>query len=97
MKFSLILASALLFSCSGGDDGGGGGNGGGNPTPQTPNAGSLSLGVVKFDMKATNLKDPNVSSNPQAGSGLTVQPGSLAIGASLTTDQSSVTFYTYRC
>ena len=37
-------------------------------------------------MKATNLKDPNVSSNPQAGSGLTVQPGSLAIGASLTAE-----------
>ncbi len=84
MKFSLILASALLFSCSGGDDGDGGNNGGGNPGGRGPNTGSLALGVVKFDMKATNLKAPSVSSNPQAGTGVTVQPGSLAIGTSLT-------------
>ena len=79
MKISWILASTLLFSCSGG-----GGNDNKGGTPSAPTASSLSLGVIKLDMKATNLQDPTASANPQQGnSSVTVQPGSLSIGASL--------------
>ena len=83
----ILLMIATITACGGG---GGGGGGGAAPAPTSDetntdtndnaNVNNLAVGVIKVDIKSTNIKDPTVSGQPQSSnSDITVSPGSLDI------------------